>query len=219
MSAMSALGQKQTCAVRRSMSALPPKADIRQTDDLCWALAGNSELGFDESGEGKNLRPYPLHSDLFQNRLKLLAKLIKGRSRLPNVDHAPAARHWSCNVREYPLDRPVGEPLSAPFQHHLDALFVFRPGRRTAKFKKDSDRHGVSPGLSLKAYQGIVVMSAKGSEADMCVAISDVRFTPNGDRESGHPHKVMSALPPKADMCSARAHVCYGPEADIALLV
>jgi hypothetical protein len=62
-------------------------------------------------------------------------------------------------------------------------------------------------------------MSAKGSEADMCVAISDVRFTPNGDRESGHPHKVMSALPPKADMCSARAHVCYGPEADIALLV
>ena len=112
------------------------------------ALAGNSELGFDESGEGKNLRPRPLHSDLFQNRLKLLAKSIKGCSRMPNIDHAAAARHRSCNVREYPLDRPVGEPLSAPSQYHLDALFVFSPGRRTAKFKKDSNRHGVSPDLS-----------------------------------------------------------------------
>ena len=28
-SAMSALGQKQTCAVQKGMSALPPKADMR----------------------------------------------------------------------------------------------------------------------------------------------------------------------------------------------
>jgi hypothetical protein len=47
-----------------------------------------------------------------------------------------------------------------------------------------------------------------GSEADICAAISDVRFTPNSDRESGHPHKVMSALPPKADVCTALANVC-----------
>jgi hypothetical protein len=55
-----------------------------------------------------------------------------------------------------------------------------------------------------------------GSKADMCAAKSDVRFTPNSDRQSGFPRKVMSALPPKADMCSALAHVCFGPKADIA---
>src|SRR5512139_3553610 len=53
-----------------------------------------------------------------------------------------------------------------------------------------------------------------GSEADICSAISDVRFTPNSDRESGFPQKVVSALPPKADMCGALAHVRFGPEAD-----
>src|SRR4029079_4449465 len=54
-----------------------------------------------------------------------------------------------------------------------------------------------------------------GSKADICAATSDVRFTPNSDRESRHPQKVMSALPPKADMCSANTNVRYGPEADI----
>src|SRR5262247_1390394 len=57
-----------------------------------------------------------------------------------------------------------------------------------------------------------------GSKADMCVAKSDVRFTPNSDRESGLPQTVMSALPPKADMCSAVADVCFGPIADIRAL-
>src|SRR5262249_55594444 len=57
-----------------------------------------------------------------------------------------------------------------------------------------------------------------GSKADMCVAKSDVCFTPNSDRESGLPQKVMSALPPKADMCSAGADVRFGPKADVALL-
>jgi hypothetical protein len=38
-----------------------------------------------------------------------------------------------------------------------------------------------------------------GSLADICAAKSDVRFTPNSDRESGFPQKV-SALPPKADI-------------------
>jgi hypothetical protein len=52
----------------------------------------------------------------------------------------------------------------------------------------------------------------------MCVANSDVRFTPNSDRESGLPQTVMSALPPKADVCSATAHVCFGPIADIGCL-
>jgi hypothetical protein len=57
-------------------------------------------------------------------------------------------------------------------------------------------------------------MSALGHKPT-CAAKSDVRFTPDSDRESGFPHKVMSALPPKADMCSAPAYVCFGPEADI----
>ena len=43
-----------------------------------------------------------------------------------------------------------------------------------------------------------------GSGADMCGAPTDVRFTPNSDRESGFPQKVVSALHPKADMCSAK---------------
>jgi hypothetical protein len=50
----------------------------------------------------------------------------------------------------------------------------------------------------------------------MCSAKSDVRFTPNSDRESEIPQKAMSALPPKADMCGALANVCFGPKADIA---
>jgi hypothetical protein len=41
-------------------------------------------------------------------------------------------------------------------------------------------------------------------------AKSDVRFTPNSDRESGLAAKLMSALAPKADMCGATAHVRYG---------
>jgi len=46
-----------------------------------------------------------------------------------------------------------------------------------------------------------------GSQADMCTAMSHVRFTPNSDRKSGPPQNVMSALPPKADMCSALVDV------------
>ena len=49
----------------------------------------------------------------------------------------------------------------------------------------------------------------------MCSAMSDVRFTPNSDRESGHAAMVMSALPLKADMCSAFIDVGLGPEADM----
>ena len=49
------------------------------------------------------------------------------------------------------------------------------------------------------------------------LAIGNVRFTPNSDRESEFPQRTMSALPPKADMCSALAHVCFGPKADMIL--
>ena len=54
-----------------------------------------------------------------------------------------------------------------------------------------------------------------GSKADICGAKSDVRFTPNSDRKSGHAAMVMSALHLKADMCGANRHVCFGPIADI----
>jgi hypothetical protein len=56
---------------------------------------------------------------------------------------------------------------------------------------------------------------AGGSQADICGAKRHVRFTPNGDRESGHAPMVRSALPPIADMCTARGNVCYGPIADM----
>jgi hypothetical protein len=46
-----------------------------------------------------------------------------------------------------------------------------------------------------------------GSEADICAANSDVRFTPNSDRESRHAAMVMSALHLKADMCGATSNV------------
>src|SRR5262245_13007606 len=42
-----------------------------------------------------------------------------------------------------------------------------------------------------------------GSKADICSAQTNVRFTPNSDRESGHHHGFMSALPPKADICTS----------------
>ena len=51
--------------------------------------------------------------------------------------------------------------------------------------------------------------------ADMCGAPTDVRFTPDSDRESGPPQTAMSALLSKADMCGAVPHVCFGPIADI----
>jgi hypothetical protein len=56
-----------------------------------------------------------------------------------------------------------------------------------------------------------------GSLADICGAISHVRFAPNSDRESGHPLQAMSALPWKADVCSATSNVGYGPIAEIGL--
>ena len=46
-----------------------------------------------------------------------------------------------------------------------------------------------------------------GSLADICAAISDVRFTPIATAKADFPQKTMSALPLKADMCSALAHV------------
>src|SRR5262245_7572322 len=48
----------------------------------------------------------------------------------------------------------------------------------------------------------------------MCAAKSDVRLTPNSDRESGLPQTAMSALPPRADMCGATSDVRFGPKAD-----
>src|SRR5690348_12765738 len=46
-----------------------------------------------------------------------------------------------------------------------------------------------------------------GSQADICVATSHVRFTVNSDRKSGLRQTVMSALPLKADMCGAKSDV------------
>jgi hypothetical protein len=78
----------------------PKSEHFGKAEDLCSVRARSIELGFDKSGEGKNLRSHPLHSDLFQNRFELLTKLVKGRSRLPDIDHATAARHRPGNVRE-----------------------------------------------------------------------------------------------------------------------
>src|SRR5262249_15102952 len=58
-----------------------------------------------------------------------------------------------------------------------------------------------------------------GSEADICAAKSDVRFTPNSDRESGLPQTIMSALSPIADMWGANGDVGDGPITDITLLM
>src|SRR4029079_12221199 len=46
-----------------------------------------------------------------------------------------------------------------------------------------------------------------GSKTGICDVKSDVCFTPDSDRESGHLPMVMYALPPKADMRSATKHV------------
>jgi len=65
----------------------------------------------------------------------------------------------------------------------------------------EQERCNQKPAIWLRAHVRF------GSKADMCAAISHVRFTPNSDRKSGHPQNVMSALPPIADMCSARDDV------------
>jgi hypothetical protein len=71
-------GSKADICSAKGHVRFAPNSD-RESGDLYTVLAG-SELGFDESGEGENLRRRPLHPDLFQNRLELLAKPIKGRS-------------------------------------------------------------------------------------------------------------------------------------------
>lgn len=119
------------------MSALDQKADISSVKrDVRFVPQANigpatladakqlGELGFDESRNRGNSRPRPSNSKLFQNRPELLAKSVEGASRLPNIDHAPAARHRPGNVREHPFDRPVSESLPSPLQDHLDAFFV-----------------------------------------------------------------------------------------------
>jgi hypothetical protein len=76
-----------------------PKADIGSImtvpddpDQLCSLASFElAKLGFDEPGKRKNFGPRPSHPDLFQNRLELLTKSVEGRSRLPNINHAPAA--------------------------------------------------------------------------------------------------------------------------------
>src|SRR5262245_2906088 len=60
-------------------------------------------------------------------------------------DSANLTRHRPGNVCEHSPNWPVGKPLSSSFQYHLDAFFVFSPCRRAAKFKKDSNGHGISP--------------------------------------------------------------------------
>src|SRR5262249_3490781 len=84
---------------------------------------------------------------------------IKGRSRLPNIDHAPAARHRPGNVCEHSPNWPVGKPLSSSFQYHLYAFFVFSPCRRAAKFKKNSNGHGISP-----CYSDLESLSANSGQ-------------------------------------------------------
>jgi len=54
-----------------------------------------------------------------------------------------------------------------------------------------------------------------GSLADICGAISHVRFAPDSDRKSRLAQTVMSALASKADVCGANRYVCFGPIADI----
>jgi hypothetical protein len=46
-----------------------------------------------------------------------------------------------------------------------------------------------------------------GLEPHICIAKSDVLFTPDSDRESRHLPRGMSALPPKADVCGANGDV------------
>jgi hypothetical protein len=82
------------------------------------------DLGFDESGEWKDFRPHPFNPDLFQHRLQFFAKSVEGRSRLPNVNDAPAAGHGTGNMGEHSLNRPIGEFLPSPFQNQFDALLV-----------------------------------------------------------------------------------------------
>jgi hypothetical protein len=82
------VGTERKTASRRSLR-----------NPIRWFDQGE-ELGFDESGKRKYFWRRPLHPDLFQNWPELLAKSVEGRSRLPNINYAPAAGHRSGDVRE-----------------------------------------------------------------------------------------------------------------------
>ena len=49
---MSALGQKQTCAVQKAMSALPPKADMCGALARCPLCANSGHSGPEGGGGG-----------------------------------------------------------------------------------------------------------------------------------------------------------------------
>jgi hypothetical protein len=111
------------------MSAIPPKADMSAISAALIAVAASAlepvqsgpgfvsawDLGFDESGKGEDVHSHLLNPDLSQNWLELLAETGKGRSRSPNINHAPAARHRSRDVRKQTLHRPVRELVFSPF--------------------------------------------------------------------------------------------------------
>jgi hypothetical protein len=54
-----------------------------------------------------------------------------------------------------------------------------------------------------------------GSKADICAAKSDVRFTLDSDRKSGHPQTAISALPPESGRVRRKPSCLLWPEADM----
>ena len=58
---MSALGQKQTCALQKVMSALPPKADMcGATKDVCFGPIVDIVTSVTVTGRTCRQRPLPL---------------------------------------------------------------------------------------------------------------------------------------------------------------
>jgi hypothetical protein len=85
--------------------------------------------------------------------------------------------------------------------------FASSPTSRTSKGKRSNARVAATALTKLLrlgdwTYRPNASNVRFGSEADMCVSTSDVRFTPNSDRESGHPQRVISGY------CNRRAR-CF----------
>jgi hypothetical protein len=63
-----------------------------------------------------------------------------------------------------------------------------RPQDTTPRGNNGAPRNGVNRHNHEKRFQRVSALRNVrfGSKADMCAAISHVRFTPNSDRKSGH---------------------------------
>ena len=145
----------------------PRKRTFRQSDDLCSVLARSTELGFDEFGEGKNLRPRPLHSDLFQTGLSFLPNWLK------------AARDCQTSITRQPPGIGPAMCASSPLTGQSASLFL-RPFNINLTLFSYLARD-VAPRNSKRTPMGMRCLHVSANLESVSGSGGDVRFGSKAD--------------------------------------